>query len=164
MRHGSTPPLGAGSNGRHRTMNGMSMRSLCSAIGAARGSARACCKVRSSRHASTTIPKSLCMSLPGTKRHWICIPICTMLSPGRPSSINVPMSAWSKHWQTGNRETTERRVHRGVLNECGGSVQKNEEEEHALQSHFVTQPEEPEKQKKAPFFLLPDVTICRCKP
>src|SRR5712692_9867758 len=70
------------------------------------------------------------MSLPGTKRHWICIPICTMLSPGRPSSINVPMSAWSKHWKTGNRETTERRVHRGVLNECGGSVQKNEEEEH----------------------------------
>src|SRR6266487_1870914 len=130
MRHGSMPPLEAGSNGRHRTMTGMSMRSLCSAIGAARGSARACCKVRSSRHASTTIPKSLCMSLPGTKRHWICIPICTMLSPGRPSSINVPMSAWSKHWQTGNRETTERRVHRGVLNECGGSVQKNEEEEH----------------------------------
>src|SRR5947209_11710491 len=63
MRHGSTPPLEAGSNGRPRTMNGMSMRSPCSAIGAARGSARACCKVRSSRHASTTIPKSRCMSL-----------------------------------------------------------------------------------------------------
>ncbi len=74
MRHGSTPPLEAGSNGRRRTMNGMSMRSLCSAIGAAKGSARACCKVRSGRHASITIPKLLCMSLKGTHRHWIMSP------------------------------------------------------------------------------------------
>src|SRR6266568_7723603 len=59
-RQGPTPPLEAGSNGRLRTMNGMSMPSLCSAIGAARGSARACCKVRSGRRASTTLPKSLC--------------------------------------------------------------------------------------------------------
>src|SRR5438067_13044332 len=113
-------------------MNGMSMRSRCSAIGATKGSARGCCKVWSGRRASTTILKSLCMSLKGTNRHWICMRIWTMLSPSRPSSINVPMSAWSKHWKTGNRETTERRVHRDVLNECGGSVAKNEEEEHEL--------------------------------
>src|SRR5436309_6085486 len=117
-RHGSTPPLQAGSNGRRRTMNGMSMPSPCSKIGIARGSARACCKVRSSRHASTTIPKSLCMSLKGTQRHWSCMRIYTMWSPSRPSSINVPMSAWSKHWKTGNRETTEQRGHRDVLHEC----------------------------------------------
>ena|SRR6266508_2464214 len=29
MKHGSTPPLAAGSNRRRRTMNGMSMRSPC---------------------------------------------------------------------------------------------------------------------------------------
>src|SRR5215467_3050159 len=59
------------------------------------------------------------MSLKGTKRHWICMRICTMVSPSRPSSINVPMYAWSKQWKTGNRETTERRVRRGALNEYG---------------------------------------------
>ena len=33
----------------------------------------------------------------------------------------------------------------------------------ALQSHLLTQQEESEKQKKATFFLLPDVTICKGK-
>ena len=69
MRHGSTPPLEAGSNGRRRTMNGKLMRSPCSKIEVARGSARAWCKVRSGRHASTTILKLHCMSLKGTHRH-----------------------------------------------------------------------------------------------
>src|SRR4051812_24225228 len=45
MRHGSTPPLEAGSNRRQRRMNGMSMRLRCSALGLARGLAPACCKV-----------------------------------------------------------------------------------------------------------------------
>src|SRR5436309_15843293 len=126
-------------------MNGMSMLSLCSAIGVARGSARACCNVRSSKHASTTIPKSRCMSLPGTKRQWICMRICTMWSPSRPSSINVPMFAWSKQWKAGNRETTERRVRRGVLNECGGSVAKNEEEEQELHVPTVNQSRDKER-------------------
>ncbi len=144
-RQGPTPPLEAGSNGRLRTMNGMSMPSLCSAIGAARGSARACCKVRSGRRASTTLPKSLCMSLKGTKRHWICMRICTMGSPSRPSSINVAMSAWSKHGKTGNRETTERRGRRGVLNECGGSVATNEEEEQELHVPPVNQSRDKER-------------------
>src|SRR5947209_8853490 len=47
------------------------------------------------------------MSLKGSKREWICMRICTMSSPSRPSSINVPMFAWSKQWKAGNRETRE---------------------------------------------------------
>src|SRR5205823_11940000 len=81
------------------------------------------------------ILKLLCMSLKGTKRHWICMRVCTMLSPSRPSSINVPMYAWSKQWKTGNRKTTERRGRRGVLHECGGSVAKNAEMCHIIESN-----------------------------
>src|SRR5258708_5134043 len=53
-----TPPLAGNWNARRRRTNGTSMPWPCSPAGAAKGLARACCRRRSSRHASTAIQRS----------------------------------------------------------------------------------------------------------
>ncbi len=78
LRHGSTPPLEAGWDGRRRMMNGISMRLPFSNSGATKESVCIWCKQRSSRRASTTIRQLLYMSLKRIHRHWIYIYSCTM--------------------------------------------------------------------------------------
>ena len=85
---------------RRRRMSGMLMPWLSSPTGATRASARACCKRPSSRHASTAMQRSRSMWHERTSKPWLCINAYSMWSPVRPSSITIPMYAWSSDWTT----------------------------------------------------------------